>query len=555
MFALTGKVVNLFDGKIRMETLYVEGEKIQAVGDFDLQVDRNLDYSDYYLLPGFMDAHIHIESSMLTPASFAELALPHGTTCLVFEPHEVANVCGVKGIEYMLKNKTPLRLFFTAPSCVPATCMETSGCELGAEEVRNLLKHPQCVGLAEVMSFPEVIRGNPMLLEKIRFAKEQGKIRDGHAPQLRGLNLCKYIAAGIQSDHECSSLYEAAEKLKLGMHIMIREGSAAKNLEALIKLAYDGWRDRCMLVSDDLHVGDLIEDGHLDRILRKAVTLGLDPIQAVRMVTLNPARYFGLEGLGALAPGCYADVVIVKDLKRFEVEAVFVGGVLVAENGKLTGRTEPTPTPPEVLSTVRIGNLSVEDLKLKSESRAKVRVIRLIPNEIVTGSDVALLEARDGFLVPDTEHDVLPLVVVERHRMSGNLGRGFVSGFGLKSGALASTVAHDSHNCICIGASYEDMLVAVNELKKIGGGLVAVRDGAVLAEVELPIAGLMSDKSPHHIKEGLSRLHAVAKELGCPLQSPFMALSFLSLPVIPELKLTDKGLVDVNNFRMVDLFL
>jgi len=555
MFAVTGMVVNVFDGQVRRETLYVEGEKIQAVGEFNLHVERSFDYSKYYLLPGFIDAHIHIESSMLTPTEFAKLALPHGTTGLVFEPHEIANVCGLKGVEYMLSGKTPLRLFFTAPSCVPATHMETAGHELGVEDVRHLLNHPRCVGLAEMMNFPGVIHSDPTVLEKIRAAKELGKVRDGHAPRLTGLDLCRYVAAGIQSDHECTSLDEAAEKLKLGMRIMIREGSAAKNLEALVKLVKGENLDLCMLVSDDIHVSELVEEGHLDRVLRRAVALGLDPVQAVRMVTLNPARYFGLEGLGALAPGWVADVVVVKDLERFEVEAVFVGGELVVEKGRLTAEIEPPLASREVLSTVKVGVLSADDLRIRAANAAKVRVMKVAAGEITTGSGVAMLEAKDGFLVPDVGRDVLPLVVVERHRMSGNLGRGFVSGFGLNSGALASTVAHDSHNIVCVGASYGDMLVAIEELKRIGGGLVAVGGGRVLAEVELPVAGLMSDKPAEHVKEGLERLHAAAKGLGSKLPSPFMVLSFLSLPVIPELKLTDRGLVDVTQFKQVEVFL
>ncbi|MCX8191977.1 MAG: adenine deaminase [Nitrososphaerales archaeon] len=555
MFAISGKVVNVFDGEVRRETVYIKDERVFAVGDYSIKVDKVFDLSDYYLLPGFIDAHIHIESSMLTPTEFAKYALLHGTTCLVLEPHEIANVCGIKGIEFMLSSKAPFRFFFTAPSCVPATTMETSAFQIGVDEVKSLLKHPKCVGLGELMNYVGVIQNDPKVIEKIKAAKELHKVCDGHAPQLRGLDLCKYVGAGIQSDHECVSIKEASEKLKLGMYIMIREGSAAKNLESLIDLAKGTGGDRCMFVSDDIHVSELIEDGHLDRILRKAVSLGLDPIRSIKMVTINPARYFGLEGLGAIAPNHFADIVAVKDLKRFEVKAVFVNGTLVVDDGKLIYEFEHSSIPNEVLSTIRVRDFSIEDLKVRSGRRRDVRVIRVEANEIVTKGEVATLDAKDGFLIPDIDNDILPLIVFERHKMSGNIGKGFVSGFGLKSGALASTVAHDSHNIVCVGADYEDIGEAVKELRRVGGGLIAVNGGKVMAELKLPIAGLMSDESGEYVKEKLEDLHEAARSLGCKLPSPFMTLSFLSLPVIPELKLTDKGLVDVNRFDFVEVLL
>ncbi|MEM1524620.1 MAG: adenine deaminase [Nitrososphaerales archaeon] len=555
MFAILSKVVNVFDGEIRKEAVYIKDDKIFAIGDHINNVDKIFDLSDYYLIPGFIDAHIHIESSMLTPIEFAKHALLHGTTCVIIEPHEIANVCGIKGIEFMLSGDSPLKIFFTAPSCVPATNMETSAFQIGVNEIKSLLQHPKCVGLGEVMNYVGVIHNDPLIIEKVKIAKELNKVCDGHAPQLRGFDLCKYINAGIQSDHECVSIDEAAEKLKLGMYIMIREGSAAKNLESLINLVKGVNSDRCMFVSDDIHVSELIEDGHLDRVLRKAVSLSLDPIKSIKMVTLNPANYFGLKGLGAIAPGWFADMVVVKDLRKFEVKTVFVNGELIVNDGKLTREFKYSSIPHEILSTIKVKDFSINDLKIKSDSKANVRVIRVKANEIVTKSGVATLNAKDGFLIPDLDNDILPLIVFERHKMSGNIGKGFVSGFGLKFGALASTVAHDSHNIVCVGANYEDIAEAVMELKRIGGGLLIVKDGKIMAELKLPIAGLMSDESGYYVKEKLNELHKVARELGCKLPSPFMTLSFLSLSVIPELKLTDKGLVDVNQFKFVEVLL
>lgn len=551
MQAIKSNVVDVIGGTIENTTVFFDS-KIASIGEG--RTEKTYDFSDYYLLPGFIDGHIHIESSMLSPTKFATAAVAHGTTCVVFEPHEIANVSGMRGIGLMLSTKTPVRMFFTAPSCVPATSMETSGAGLGVSEVESLLRNPKCVGLGEMMNFPGVIFNDPVVMAKLDAAKTAGKVVDGHAPGLSGDELKKYAASGILSDHECTTAQEAVEKLKLNMRIMIREGSAAKNLEALSGIIEKNYKN-CMFVSDDIHADELMSAGHMDRILKKAVALGIDPVKAVAMATLNPAEYFKLEGLGATKTGYCADFVVVKDLKDFEVVAVFIDGNLVVENGKALFDAKELDVPKEILASVRIKNIEPDDLKVESSKTQKARIITIVENQIVTDSKINALKSDGKYLAPDVENDVLPLVVVERHRATGNVGKGFVAGFGLKQGALASTIAHDSHNIICVGANYDDMASAINEIKAIGGGLVVVKDNKVLESLELPIAGLMSDKSAEIVAEKTKKVNAAAKSLGCALGAPFATLSFLALPVIPSLKLTDKGLVDVNQFKFVDLII
>ncbi|MCJ7816678.1 MAG: adenine deaminase [Candidatus Aenigmarchaeota archaeon] len=545
MFSVKGKIVDVVSGKVSDSFLYVDGGKIvHSKG----KPEKIYDFSGFYIVPGFIDAHVHIESSLMTPSFFAESVIPHGTAAVVTDPHEIANVAGMDGIEFMLNDSAgPLKVFFTAPSCVPATSMETSGASLGPKEIENLMKNPRFVGLGEMMNFPGVVQGDPEVMEKIRVAKKSKKRLDGHCPGLRGSDLKKYITTGMQSDHECTSPEEAKEKLSLGMHIMIREGSAMKNLDALLPIVNEKTWQKCMLVSDDIHPETILKEGHMDRILRKAVSLGLDPITALRMVTLNPAKYFSLKGLGSLEKGKSATFAILKDLKSFEVLAFFADGEMVYEKGRVLPKIKH-PNPPErIRSSVRLKPFSKKDLMVPNSSN-EVRVIK-IPD----GKTTARLPCENGFLKPDSTNDILPLVVLERHKATGNIGKGFVTGFGLKSGALASTVAHDSHNIICVGADYDDMVSAIDALKNSGGGLVAVKDKRTLAILELPVAGLMNAEPVEKISMKLDLLHSAARKLGCSLDSPYMVLAFLALPVIPKLKLTDKGLVDVEAFRIVDV--
>lgn len=548
MIVVKGKVLNVFTGNIEKAEVGIDKDRISCIGT-DLKADETYDFSDCFILPGFIDAHIHIESSMVSPSNFARAVIPHGTTVVVTDPHEIANVSGAEGIDFMLRDAeaSPMKLFFTAPSCVPATNFETSGSVLNVDEIKKLLQKPSCVGLGELMNFPGVISGDPQLLSKIKAAKDAGKVVDGHSPGLRGPDLCKYVKSGAQSDHECTQSDEATEKMRLGMRIMIREGSVMKNMNSLISIVNTRTENSCMLVSDDLHPGDMLKEGHMDRLLRKAVSMGTDPTSAVRMVTINPARYFGLNDLGAIAPGYKADMVVVKDMRDFEAVAVFADGKLVSRDGKPLFETVPVPPTEKIKSSVKVQPFGPVSFKVSSEKRSTVRVID-VPN----GKSEAELDCRLGQLQPDIENDILPLVVVERHKRTGNIGRAFVKGFGLRSGALASTVAHDSHNIICVGANYVDMVYAVNMIEKMGGGMVAVKDSHTVESLELPIAGLMSREPAERVDEKVRALNSAAQNLGCKLSAPFMELSFLALPVIPKLKLTDKGLVDVEKFEFVN---
>lgn len=547
MFSVKGKIVDVEKGTISDETIFVQDGRIRAVGA-DMYANESYDYSDFYIVPGFIDAHIHIESSMMTPSRFSDAVLPHGTVAVVSDPHEIANVAGMEGIEFMLNDseKIPLRVFLTAPSCVPATCMETAGASIGIKDVQTLLSNPRVVALGEVMNFPGVVKRKKDVMAKIEAAKSEGKPIDGHAPGLSGEDLKKYIEAGITTDHECRTAKEAREKLSLGMKIMIRGGSSMKSMEALKDIMAAENNENLMLVSDDLHPDDMLSEGHVDRLLRKAVSLGADPIHALRMVSLNPARHYKLPFLGNVSIGMKASFVVVKDLKDFEVMDVFVRGELIVKDGKLLKESEKKDIPKAIKSSIRTKAIKPKDLMIGSKTPSRVRVIS-VPNRQAT----AKLDSDGDFLVPDARNDVLPIAVVERHKATGNIGSGFVKGFGLKSGAIASTVAHDSHNIICTGTDYTEMDCAIRELKKSGGGLVTVRDGKTLSLLELPVAGLMSDKPAEEVAKELRDIHKSVKCLGCGVESPFMELAFLALPVIPELKITDKGLVDVREFRIV----
>ncbi|MCD6089160.1 adenine deaminase, partial [Candidatus Bathyarchaeota archaeon] len=410
------------------------------------------------------------------------------------------------------------------------------------------------LGLGEVMNFPGVIKGDEEVIAKIKAC--EGMIIDGHAPGLRGEDLCTYIAAGIMSDHESVTADEALEKLSLGMWIMIREGSSAKNLADLACIVSKGCPERVMLVTDDRHADDLLTEGHLDHVLRRAVEEGIDPVDAVRMVTIKPSEYFGLRRLGAVAPGKSADIVIVEDLKSFRADMVIINGSVVARGGEYLGRLESLPAEAAVKRTVRVNELSPKAFKISyegSEESVKVLVIKVLPDQIVTEKMLCELPVKNGEVLPSLEQDVLKICVVERHHGTGRIGKGFIHGFGLRSGALASTVAHDSHNIVVVGVNDDDISRAVNRIREINGGLVAVKNGAVKCELPLPIGGLMSNKGIKFIAERMRALNESAAEMGCSLKSPFMTLSFMALPVIPKLKITDMGLVDVESMRITAL--
>jgi len=547
-----GRVVDVFSGEIEKKDVAILGDTIVGFGDYPAR--KIFDVKGDFLCPGFIDGHVHIESSMVTIPEFARAVLPNGTTSVVIDPHEIANVLGQEGVRFMAKSATgaPLNVFIMIPSCVPATHMETSGAVLRANDLKPLLKEPWATGLAEMMNFPGVILRDPEVLKKIEMAK--GKRIDGHAPSLSGKGLSAYLTAGIRSDHECTTLKEAKEKLKNGMWIMIREGTTARNLKDLLPLVTPKNSRRLLFVTDDRHPKELLEEGHINSMVKQAIHWGLDPILAIQMATLNAAEYFRLDDLGAIAPGYRADIVTFDHLSRFQIKKVFKDGVLVAEDGKilLPSMARTTLSSP-LRRKLRIKAMKREDLLLRSD-QPLAKVIQLIPGQIVTKKVMKKVVLKDGVAYPNLKEDVIKIIVVERHRATGNMGIGFVQGFGLKKGAIGSTVAHDSHNLVIVGTNDLDILKTIEVIQSMGGGLAAVSDGKALASLPLPIAGLMAEVSVAEVNKRLENLLRAARSLGCRIPDPFMILSFLSLPVIPELKITDKGLVDVKKFKIVPVF-
>lgn len=544
-----GWVANVYTGEWQRKDVALFDGIIVGLGDYD---GPRMAVPGQYILPGLIDGHLHLESSMLTPSQLARALLPLGTTTVVADPHEIANVWGTAGLDYLLaaSDGLPLDLFFMLPSCVPASPLETSGARLEAADLKKYRQHPRVLGLAEVMNFPGLISGDTGLLKKIALFP-QGPV-DGHAPLLSGKALNAYRLAGIGSDHECTRLAEAREKLGMGFYLMVREGSLAKNLADLLPAVTPATLRRCLLVTDDCHPEDLLKVGHLNHLLKKAVSLGLDPLQALIMATLNPAEYFRLRDRGAVAPGLKADLVVINDLHDFRIDKVLKNGRLLVDQGRLLPESAwPDHSPPTYPFQVKIPPLNSLSPPATGEL---VKIIGLIPGQLLTDKLILPAPLRDGRLVTDPGRDLLKLAVVERHRGTGNLGLGLVKGFGLKKGALASTVAHDSHNIIVVGADEADMLQAVEHLVALQGGLAVVAGGRVLADLPLPIAGLISPAPLEEVAAGFARLKAAYRSLGGDLPDPFMALSFLALPVIPELKLTDLGLVDVGRFEIVPLF-
>jgi len=542
------RVVNVFTGEIEPGNVAICGDRIAGVGDYH-QAKQVLDLQGKYLAPGLINGHTHIESSMLDIGQYARAVVPQGTLAVITDLHEIANVCGLEGMRYVLNcaRRLPLELFLMAPSCVPATHLETSGASLEPQALRQVLRWRGCIGLGEVMNFPGVLSANESILSKIDLTR--GKVVDGHAPGVTGKNLSAYIAAGIYSDHESVSLDEARDKLRQGMYVMIREGSSEKNLDALLALVTDKTYKRCLFVVDDRSCVDLLRDGDIDAVVRKAIHNGLDPVRAIQMTTINAAEYFRLDRLGAIAPGYIANLIVIGDLSSLQIDMVFYHGRLVARQG--------TPLFPLYQSdaggltrTVDIKPFNIEALRLLASGETE-SVIELVPGQIITKKKMERVKASDGIIVADISRDILKLVVVERHKATGNIGLGLVTGFGLKRGALASSIAHDSHNIIAVGTNDEDIFTAIKEIERLRGGLVIAAEGKVLASLALPIAGLLSDEPLETVVDKLEKLERLAMDLGTALPSPFATLSFLALPVIPELRLTDLGLVDVNEFRVI----
>ncbi len=542
------KVVNVFTGEVEPGNVAICDDKIAGIGDY-YQAKQVLDLGGKYLAPGLINGHIHPESSMFDFTQYARAVVPRGTLAMVTDLHEIANVSGLDGIRYVLDcaRRLPLELFLMAPSCVPATHLETSGASLGPEDIRQVLRWKGVIGLGEVMNFPGVVGGDADVLSKIDLA--QGKVVDGHAPGVTGKDLSAYIAAGIYSDHESVSLEEAREKLRQGMWVMIREGSSEKNLDALLPLVTDKTYKRCLLVVDDRSCADLLRDGDIDAVVRKAIHRGLDPVRAIQMATINTAEYFKLDRLGAIAPGYSANLIVIDELSNLQIDTVFYRGRLVAREGRplfpihqYSGKG--------LTNTVNIKPFNKNALKLLASGETEL-VIEIVPGQIITRKRIEKVKISGGVIVPDIDRDILKLAVVERHRATGNIGLGLVMGFGLKRGAIASSIAHDSHNIVAVGTSDEDIFTAVKEVERLQGGLVVAAGGKVLSSLALPIAGLLSDEPLEIVVAKLEKLQQLTEDLGTTLAAPLATLSFLALPVIPELRLTDLGLVDVNAFKLV----
>ncbi len=545
------RIINVFSGSVTDGCIAVNDGYIVGFGGYDTA--ETIDMKGRYVAPGFIDSHVHIESSMTCVTEFARAVAPLGTTTVVADPHEIANVLGATGIDYMLRSAEdqPMDCLFALPSCVPATDMETAGARLDAEDLEPFFAHPRIVALAEMMNYPGVIFADADVMAKLALARSHHRTMDGHAPGLSGQRLFAYAAAGIASDHECTRADEALEKLELGMHIMVREGTCARNLDALFPVINTNTWHRMMWCTDDRHPHDLLTEGHVDAVIRKAVTKGLDPVTAIRMGTINPAEYFGIKDAGAIAPGRRANLVVFSDLSDIRAEQVFYMGRRVAENGTLL----PTVQRPSAVAVPPSMNLDPRDLDFSIPATgSRVRVIRAIADQVVTRCEIMAVAEKEGLAVADVARDMVKLAVVDRYTGHARIGKGFVTGLGLKRGAIASSVAHDSHNIIVAGVSDAAMQAAVAAVVEMGGGLAAVGDGTVLASLPLPVAGLMSDQPVETVRQQLDRVIAAAKALGAVLSDPFMTLGFLALPVIPDIKLTDKGLVDVTRFDVVSLF-
>ncbi len=543
------QVVNVFTGEIQQTHIAVLESRIVGLGDYEAH--ETIDLEGRYVCPGLIDAHVHIESAMVPPNEFARAVVPHGTTTVVADPHEIANVLGLDGIRYMLDmaKYNPLSVYIMAPSCVPSTDMETTGAALYWYDLQALQHEPYVLGLGEMMNFPGVVNGVPEVLDKLRAF--EGYVKDGHAPGLTGKGLMAYVAANIGSDHECTTVEEAMEKLELGMFIFLREATTARNLKTLLPLVNEHTSRRLCFCTDDRVPADLLDEGHIDFMVRTAIAQGIDPVTAIRLATLNPSEYFHLHDRGAIAPARRADLMVFSDLQAPRADMVFRGGKMVAKNGDVIP-WERLRRPPVLRSTI---NVDWINLNLRVEARGrKTRVIGVIPEQIVTQHLVRELPVRDGWVMPDVENDILKMAVIERHLATGNVGLGFIHGLGLRQGAIASTVAHDHHNIVVAGADDESMMTAVQATVATRGGMTVAYGDNVLAQLPLPIAGLMSEEPIEAVRRQLDEVLSATRHLGASLHNPFMTLSFMALPVIPSLKLTDKGLVDVDKFQLVPLF-
>jgi adenine deaminase len=539
-FNLSGNIVDVVKERIFKGTLIINKGKIQNI------IEEESD-SNQYILPGLIDAHIHIESSMLTPAEFARLAVAHGTVATVSDPHEIANVLGIDGVRFMIENgrQVPFKFYFGAPSCVPATSFESSGAHLGSEDVEQLLKMNEIHYLSEMMNFPGVIYEDKEVMAKIHVAKKYHKPVDGHAPGLTGKEAKKYIQAGITTDHECFTIEEAMEKISYGMKVQIREGSAAKNFDTLIPLI-NSFPDKIMLCSDDKHPDDLIE-GHINLVIKRAIKSGYDPVKVLKICTYNPVKHYNLN-VGLLQKGDPADFIVIDNFNDFTIKATYIEGEQVADNGKSLLKSLPASTPNKFFAIP----VTEKDLEVKATGES-IQVLKALDGQLITQKLITKAKIENGQVISDTENDILKMVVLNRYEASVP-AIGFVNGFGLKRGAIASTVAHDSHNIIAVGTNDGEITQAINLLVETKGGISLV-DGDHHLQLPLPVAGIMSNEDGYKIADTYKQLNQSAKNLGSTLHAPYMTLSFMALLVIPELKLSDKGLFDGTKFEFTSLFI
>lgn len=553
------QIVNVFTQSVETGDIAIEGGYIVGIGNYEGITEKDL--GGAYVCPGFLDGHIHIESSMTSPGEFERAVVPHGTIAVITDPHEIANVAGTAGIRFMMQSaqKLDLDVYFMLPSCVPATDLDESGAELLARDLEPFYADEKVLGLAEMMNAFGVTHGDKGCFEKLVQARSLKKAIDGHAPALSGKELNAYVTAGIRSDHECSDFEEAKEKFARGQWIMIRQGTAAKNLKALMGMFEDPYYQRCLLVTDDKHPGDLIRIGHIDAIIREAVSMGADPIRAIRMGTLNAAAYFGLHDMGAVAPGYKADLAVFDDLRTLNVKQVYKGGKLVAENGKMLHQKEKntdwsTEIKERVFHSFHRVPITVEELQLKETTGTHQRVIDMVAHELITKERIEEWKELPG-VAPgvDISRDIVKLAAIERHKNTGHVGLGFLGKYGLKKGAVATSIGHDSHNLVIAGVTDEDMVLAGNRVIENGGGLAIALEGKVLADLPLPIGGLMADEPVEVVDEKLERMKKLSVELGISEDiDAFMTLAFISLPVIPKLRLNTYGVIDVEKHQVVE---
>lgn len=548
-------IINVFSKEIIKGDIAIADGKVVGIGNY--QGIEEIDLKGKYVAPGFIDSHVHIESTMVSPREFASVIMPYGTTTIIADPHEIANVAGLKGIEYMIKESEEacIQIYYMLPSCVPCSNMETSGAILDAKQLQSMIDNPKVLGLGEMMNYPGVILGDEGVLSKLEISK--GKVIDGHAPGLNGYDLMAYALAGIQTDHECSTLEETLERIRLGMIVQIRKGSAADNLEDIVKGMLEAGHsfERCVFCTDDKHLEHIMENGHINSNIRESIALGVNPIEAISMATLYPAKLYGLNKKGAIAPGYDADLVVFDSLEKINVESVMIGGVWKCQEGQVTEvlstKYNRYSAGSEILNTVNCKDVTERDLAIELHSQTAT-VMGLMPKQIITHKlreDVVVV---DGQFVADDVYS--KIVVVERYQASGNIGKGIVKGFDIKNGAIAQTIAHDSHNIVCIGDNDRDMAKAINHIKEKQGGIVVVKDGEIIGELHLPIGGLMSTLSAKEVTGQLNKLITTAYNLGINKEvDPFLTLAFLALPVIPEIKITDKGLFDVGQFKHIPI--